>query len=147
MLQIAGQDHQSVLECGCGNDDVGEARRLPLSTRAIGQHSRRTRSCNVEGEYSLAIKMQQCLKPSVEIGRFMCRALAPRLGDAVLDFRDRDRRPIELRRATMPSSSGSAWPTRGRRRLIARSRSSALALQRLTEPFHVGENGVSGEFQ
>ena len=50
--------------------------------------------------------------------------------------------------ATMPRSSGSASPiSEGRPRRIARSRSSALALQRPTEPLHVGENGVSGEFQ
>jgi len=98
-----------------GDDDVGEARRLPLSTRAIGQHSRRASSCGVEGENSLAIKMQQSLKSGIEVGRFTCRALAPRLGDAVPDFRDRDRRHIKLRRMMIHPRDQCGWRCSRRR--------------------------------
>ncbi len=84
---------------GRTDDDVGESRRLPLSTRAIGQCSRPAMQLQCRRrEFARHKDAATSFKPGVEIGRFACRALAPRLGDAVLDLRDRDHRQVKLRR-------------------------------------------------
>ena len=88
MPQIASQDDQP-MALGCRRDHhVSEARRVALPSREVRQRAGDSRCLQIEGQYTGRIEMQQRIQPGRQIAGFAGRALALRLGDAVLDFRD-----------------------------------------------------------
>jgi len=71
------------------DDNVSESRRLTLGPRPICNRASDPRCWRVESKNAIAVEMQDRLQPFLQILALSCRALTPRFGDSVLDFRDR----------------------------------------------------------
>ena len=75
-----------------GDDDVGEARRMALPSRAIGDGTGHSGRRHIESKDTVAIKMTDGFEPRRQVSTFAHGSFTPQFSDAVLDFGQRHNR-------------------------------------------------------
>lgn len=98
MADIAGQDRQTMMLGGRGNDEIRQSRRPADGAGVVGEASKGLGNARIERENPIWIEVEDKAEPSGEIVCHAGRPLSAGLGDAFGDFRDCHRGQEKQRR-------------------------------------------------